>query len=171
MHHLGTMITKACLSNWEYLVQEAVYYILLELKLRRISPALCIVNYLLEEIFQVLLSEKELDKLPDDGPRFSRDHIWIVKYVKTKCNILQWKIQCFKCFCYAEFLRYYILENKSDKSYEYQPDALDENLIETMSSPEIFLGVLVHISTVYLSRTEGSSTIVLNAIIKMRRKK
>ena len=40
-----------------------------------------------------------------------------------------------------------------------------------MSSPEIFLGVLVHISTVYLSRTEGSSTIVLNAIIKMRRKK
>ena len=88
MHHLGTMITKACLSNWEYLVQEAVYYILLELKLRRISPALCIVNYLLEEIFQVLLSEKELDKLPDDGPRFSRDHIWIVKYVKTKCNIL-----------------------------------------------------------------------------------
>ena len=88
MHHLCTMTAKACLSNWEYLVQEAVYYILLELKLRRISPALCIVNHLLEEIFQVLLSEKELDKLPDDGPRFSRDHIWIVKYVKTKCNIL-----------------------------------------------------------------------------------
>ena len=73
--------------------------------------------------------------------------------------------QCFKCFCYAEYLRYYTFENKSDKSYEYQPDGLDENLIETMSSPEIFLGVLVHISTVYLSRTEGSSTIVLSAVI------
>ena len=73
--------------------------------------------------------------------------------------------QCFKCFCYAEYLIYYTFENKSDKSYEYQPDGLDENLIETMSSPEIFLGVLVHISTVYLSRTEGSSTIVLSAII------
>ena len=77
MLHHGTMIAKACLSNWEYLVQEAVYHILLELKLRK--------------IFQVLLSEKELDKLPDDGPRFSRDHILIVKYGKTKCNILLWK--------------------------------------------------------------------------------
>ena len=33
-------------------------------------------------------------------------------------------------FCYAEFLTFYILEKKSNKTCEYQPDKLDGNLIE-----------------------------------------
>ena len=33
-------------------------------------------------------------------------------------------------FCYAEFLAYYTLENKSSNSCEYQPDELDDSLIE-----------------------------------------
>ena len=34
------------------------------------------------------------------------------------------------CFCFAEFLAYCTLENKSSKTCEYQPDGLDDNLIE-----------------------------------------
>ena len=33
-------------------------------------------------------------------------------------------------FCYAEFFVYYTLENKSSKNCEYQPDELNDNLIE-----------------------------------------
>ena len=71
MHHHDTMIAKSYLSNCECSVQESVYHNLTELKLRRIFPAVYIINIsLLEEIFQVLLSEKELTKLRDDSSRF-----------------------------------------------------------------------------------------------------
>ena len=33
-------------------------------------------------------------------------------------------------FFNVEFLAYYTLESKSNKTYEYQPDKLDDNLIE-----------------------------------------
>ena len=33
-------------------------------------------------------------------------------------------------FCHTEFLAYYTLENKSNKTYEYQSDELDDNLVE-----------------------------------------
>ena len=46
MHHCDTMkaIAKAYLSNRECSVQEAVYHILPELKLRRIFPVVYFVN-------------------------------------------------------------------------------------------------------------------------------
>ena len=71
MHHNDTMktIAKAYLSNGEYSVQETVYHILPELKLRRIFPAVYFVNTnLLEERVQILVPEKELSRLPDDSP-------------------------------------------------------------------------------------------------------
>ena len=33
-------------------------------------------------------------------------------------------------FCCVKFLAYYTLENKSNKTCEYQPNKLDDNLIE-----------------------------------------
>ena len=55
-------------------------------------------------------------------------------YAKTKCNAPQWdngKYSIFKDFYYAEFLAYYIFENKLNKTYEYhQLDELDDNLID-----------------------------------------
>ena len=78
-HHHDTMkkIAKAYLSNRECPVQEAVYHILLELKLRGIFPAVYFVNTNLpEERVQVSLSEKLLRRLPDDSPNiFKRSNI------------------------------------------------------------------------------------------------
>ena len=70
MHHHDTMktIAKAYLSSRECSVQEAVYHILPELKLRRIFPAVCfVITNLPEERIKVLVSEKELSELPDDS--------------------------------------------------------------------------------------------------------
>ena len=66
MHHHDTMKTIAKvylsnLSNRECSVQEAVYHVLPELKLRRIFPAVYFVNTNLpEERVQVLHSEEKL---------------------------------------------------------------------------------------------------------------
>ena len=52
-------ISSAYLSNHEFFVQEVVYHILPELKLRRICPAMHFLNTnLLEERARVLLPEK-----------------------------------------------------------------------------------------------------------------
>ena len=66
MHHHDTMktIAKGYLSNRECSVQEAVYHIFTELKLKRIFPAVYFVNPNLPEE-KVL--KKELSKILDDS--------------------------------------------------------------------------------------------------------
>ena len=101
MHHYDTMkiIARAYLSNRECSVQKKVYHILPELKQSKIFPAAYFVNTSLpEEIIQALLPAKNLCKLPDDSPNiFKKSNI--DRYIgKTKCIILQWKIQSFKSF-------------------------------------------------------------------------
>ena len=70
IHHHDTMkiIAKAYLNSRECSVQEAVYYILPELKLTRIFPSAYFVNANLpEERVQTKLKKKELSELPDDN--------------------------------------------------------------------------------------------------------
>ena len=116
MHNQDTMktIAKACLSNWEYSVQEVVYYILPELKLRRIFPAVYFVNTNLpEETVWVLLSKKELSELPDDSSNiFKKSNFdrYVERPNATFCN---GKYSVLDYFCFAEFLAYYTLEIKS----------------------------------------------------------
>ena len=115
MHHHDTMkaIAKAYLSNREYSVQEEVYNILPELKLKRIFPALYFVNTnLSEEGVQVLLPEKELSRLPDDSLSiFKRSNIH--RYMERPSSAFcHGKYRVLNDFCYAEFLVYYTLENK-----------------------------------------------------------
>ena len=133
MHHQDTMktIAKAYLSNRECSVQEAVYHILSELKLRRIFPAFYFGNTNLpEERVRVLLSKKELTELPDDSSNiFKKSNIdhYVERPNATFCSR---KYSVLYYFCFAEFLAYYTLENKSSKTCEYQPDELDDQLIE-----------------------------------------
>ena len=80
MHHHDTIkiIPKAYLSNQECSLQEAVYHILAESKLRRDFSADCLVNTNPpQERVQVLKSEKELIEFPDDSPNILRNLILI----------------------------------------------------------------------------------------------
>ena len=133
MHHQDAMetIAKAYLSNQECSVQESVYHILPELKLRRIFPAVYFVNTNLpEERVRVLLSKKKLSELPDNSSNiFKKSNIdcYVERPNATFCN---GKYSVLDYFCLAEFFAYYTLENKSSKTCEYQPDELDNKLIE-----------------------------------------
>ena len=133
MHHHDAMktIAKAYLSSQGGSVQEAVYHILSELKLRRIFPAVYFVNTNpLEERVQVLLSEKELSELLDDSPNIFKTSN-IDRYMERSSatsNIEKYSI--LDNFCYAKFLAYCALENKSSKTGKYKADKLDDNLIE-----------------------------------------
>ena len=115
MLHHDTMktIARANLSNRECSVQEVVYHILPELKLRRIFPAKYFVNTNLpEERVQVLVPEKELSELPDNSPNiFKRSNIdrFMERSSATFCN---GKYSVLNDFCCPEFLAYYTLENK-----------------------------------------------------------
>ena len=133
MHHHDTMkiIAKAYLSSRECYVQEAIYYILPELKLRIIFPAVYFVNTNLpEERVLVIISEKELSQLPDDSRNiFKKSNI--ERYVENaSAAFCSGKYSALSYFYYAEFLAYHILENKSTNSREYQRNESDDSFIE-----------------------------------------
>ena len=107
MHHHDTMKTIAIaqLNNRQCSVQEAVYHILTELKLRRIFPAVYFVNANPpEERVQVLFSEEELSELPDNSSNILKNSnidSYIERPSATFCNK---KYSILDDFCYAEFL-------------------------------------------------------------------
>ena len=96
---------------------------MLEVKFRRIFPAVYFVNTNLQEkIIQVLLLEKGLCRLPDDSPNiFKRSNIdlYMERPSATFCH---GKYRVLNDFGNSEFLVSYRLKNKSNKSCEYQPD-------------------------------------------------
>ena len=94
MHYHDTIkiIAKAYLSNPECFVHEAVYHILPELKLRRMFLAVHFVNEdLSDQRVQILLSEKELTKLPEDYSNYSN--------VFKKSNINRYMERLNATFC------------------------------------------------------------------------
>ena len=81
MHHHGTMetIAKAYLNSRECSVQEAVYHVLPESKLRGIFPSVYFVNTNLpKEIVQVLLSKTNSLNYQMIAEVFSRNQILMV---------------------------------------------------------------------------------------------
>ena len=99
------------------------------MKLKRVFPAVYFVDANLpEERLEVLLPEKELCRLPDNNSPniFKRSNIdrCMERPSATFCN---GKYRVSNDFCCAEFIANYTLENKT---CEYQPDELDDNLIE-----------------------------------------
>ena len=133
MHHHDTMKTtaKAYLNSRECSVQEAVYHILPELKLRRIFPAVGFVNTNIpEERVKVLLSEKELSKIPNDSSNIFKKSNIDRCIERPNATFCYGKYSALNDFCCAEFLACYTLESKSNNTCDYQPDDLDDNLTE-----------------------------------------
>ena len=107
MHNLDTMktIDKAYLSNRESSFQVIV-------RLGRIFPPVYFVNINLpEERAQVLLPENELMEQPDD--KKSNIDRYMERPSATFCN---GNYVVLNGFCYAKFLVYYTLVNKSNKN-------------------------------------------------------
>ena len=105
----------------DYSVREAVQHILPELKCRKIFPA----AYLVQAMFLKKESKhyfQQKKNLPGDSRKSAAEN-----------SVLN-------DFCYAEFLAYYTLDNNSNKTCEYQPDELDDNLID--NGHEVFWGFL-----------------------------
>ena len=104
MHHHDTMktIAKAYLNNRECFVQDTLYNILPEMKLRRIFMAVYFVNTNVpEERVQALHSEKEVSKVPGDSTNiFRRSNIdrYMVRLSATFCY---GKCSVINNFCYA----------------------------------------------------------------------
>ena len=104
MHHHDTMktIARASLSNQECFIQGVLYNIFQEMNLRRnFLAAYFVSTNLPQKRDWVLLSNKKkqkLSELPDFGQNFSQEIRYLSLCGKTKCDTLQWKVQCFKQF-------------------------------------------------------------------------
>ena len=111
-------IAGAYLSIQECSVQDTVCYILTELKLRRVFPAIQFVNkYLCGERVKVLLFEIEPSELPDDSlNNFGKSNVHC--YIDSTDKLyLGGKYSAVNDFCYAKFSAYYRCDsNKSKES-------------------------------------------------------
>ena len=85
-----------------------------------------------EDRVQALLPWKNISELPDDSQIiFKRSNI--DRYMeKQSATFYNEKYSVLNDFCYVESWTYYTLENKSNKTCEYQPVELNDNLIENI---------------------------------------
>ena len=128
-------IVRAYTSKGECSVQEAAYHILLELHLRRVSPAVYFVNTNMpEDRSRILLSEEDIGKLPDDSKYISKRNN-IYRYInRPNLSFCSRKHKVLDSICFAKFVAHYIL-CKSDEINSvdgaYQPDLLRDILLES----------------------------------------
>ena len=107
-----------------------MYHILPELKLRGIFPAVYFVNTNTpEERVQLLLLKNNLANVQTTAKHVKKSNVnrYVLRPRGTFCNSKYIKLDN---FCQSEFLAYYTFENKPSKTGEYQPDELDDKLIE-----------------------------------------
>ena len=127
-------IVMACTSKRGCSVQEVLYHILPELHLRRVFPAVYFVNTnMLEDRSRILLSEEEIQKLPDDSKDiFERNNDRYIN--RSNRSFCGGKYSELDSFCFSEFASHYTL-CKSDEinsvDWEYQPDLLPDILLES----------------------------------------
>ena len=133
IHHHKTMktISKAYLSNRQCSLQEAVYHIPIELKLKRVFAAVCFADTNLpEEGVQVSISQKGVAELPGDNLTIF-EKLDINRYMeRPSATFCSGKYNILENFCNANSLACYTFENRSSKTCKYQPDKLDDNLVE-----------------------------------------
>ena len=106
----------------QYKKQEAVYNILLELWLRKLSGILLINKNLQENIIRMLQSKEELEVLSDDSTDVFKQNI-IDKYMDQPKN---GKFVRLKNVCLAQFESYYW--KKSTSENDYQPEIIEEDI-------------------------------------------
>ena len=145
IHHLDTMkiIPKTYLGNRKCSVQEAVYHILSDLKIRRIFLAVYFVNADLPiKRGQVLFSEKELSELPWGSSHIFKKSNTDVYMRRPNATFFNGKHSVSNNFCQAAFLAYCTLENQSNKAWEYHQHELDDKLIENNREECSYNGML-----------------------------
>ena len=103
----------------QYKKQEAVYNILPELWLRKLSGILLINKNLQENRIRMLQSKEELEVLSDDSTNVFKQNI-IDKYMDQPKN---GKFVCLKNICLAQFESYYCTSEN-----DYQPEIIEEDI-------------------------------------------
>ena len=108
-----------------------VYNILPELKAKENLSDLYFVNKNLpDERVEILLSDKELNKLPENSPNVLKKSNINLYVERPGATFYNGKYSVLNDFCYAKILACYTRKNKSSNSCECQPDELNDSLIE-----------------------------------------
>ena len=129
-------VANVYINKSECSIQECVYHILPGHWLRKTFPVVIFTNSNIpEKRFQLCLAENEISELPEDSKEaFKRSMVH--RYIDwPNLTSSSNKFTVLDAFCLAEFSRYYYLpSNRKYKEIDYQPEELDDEIVEDISS-------------------------------------
>ena len=129
-------VANAYISKRECSIQECVYHILEGKWLRKTFPGVIFTNSNIpEKRFRLCLAEHEISESPEDSKKIFKQNI-VNRYIdRPNLTSSSGKFAVLDAFCFAEFARYYCLpSNPKYKENDYQPEALDDEIVEDISN-------------------------------------
>ena len=119
-------------------IQKCIYHILLDQLLRKIFPGVIFANSNIpEKCFLLFLAEPKISEFPEDSKKIFKENM-VDRYLdRPHLTSSRGKFAVTDACCVAEFSRYYYLpSNPKYKEYDYQPEELDDEIVEDISNSD-----------------------------------
>ena len=131
-------VANAYINKRECSIQECVYHILPGQWLRKTFPGVIFANSNIpEKRFQLCLAEHKISELPEDSKKTFKQNM-LDRYIdRPNLTSSSGKFAVLDAFCFVEFSQYYYLpSNPKYKENDYQPEELDDEIVEDISNSE-----------------------------------
>ena len=131
-------VANAYINKRECSIQECVYHILLGQWLKKAFPGVVFANSNIpEKGFRLCLAKHEISELPEDSKKIFKRNM-VDRYIdRPNLTSSSGKFAVIDAFCFEEFLRYYYLLSKPKyEENDYQPEELDDEIVEGISSSD-----------------------------------
>ena len=124
-------VAHSYVNKRECSIQECVYHILAGQWLRKTFPGVIFANSNVpEKRYRICRDEKDISELPEDSTDIFKRNM-IDRYIdRPNLSFGDGKYSIVDSFCFAEFLRYYYLAPFKSKDNDYQPEILQDDLVE-----------------------------------------
>ena len=125
-------VPNAYINKREHSIQESVYHILPSQWLRKTFPGVIFANSNIpKKHLQLCLAKHEISELPEDSKKIFKRNTFDRYIDRPNLTSSSSKFAVLDAFCFAEFSRYYYLpSNPKYKENDYQPEELDDEIVE-----------------------------------------
>ena len=129
-------VANAYINKRECSIQECVYHILLGQWLKKAFPGVVFANSNIpEKGFRLCLAKHEISELPEDSKKIFKRNTFDRYIDRPNFTSSSSKFAVLDEVCFAEFSRhYYLPSNPKYKENYYQPEELDDEIVEDISN-------------------------------------
>ena len=131
-------VANAYINKRECSIQECAYHTLPGQWLRKTFPVVIFAkSNIPKKRFQLCLAEHQISELPEDSKKIFKRNM-VDRYIdRPNLTSSSGKFAVLDAFCFAEFSRYYYLpSNPKYKESDYQPEELDDEIVEDISNSD-----------------------------------